>query len=381
MQRFAAPPVPRGESSVCFGNGSARPQAFTLIELLVAMAVLTLFVTVLLLVTDSSQKLWRRTSSSIQMFDAARVSYDVLTRRLSQATLNPYLDYYDSTWTRRDPGNTAFVPAHYGRASDLHFRSGPVAGAVNPTLQLPILGTPPSGTTYATHSAFFFAPLGFTDNNASYRDLPNLLNPVGYYVEFADDNADRPAFLNAAGLPARYRYRLVEIVQPAQGFKGYPALSDTTTSNDIDWITGANGLKPSTYKHTLAENVIAFVVRPEVAEKDATAAGLTKGWNLTDGYSYNSRAGRSGPKDMMQFSQMPPLLRIAMVTVDESAAKRLTTGNTPPAIFSTTGLFVDPDNLDTDIKTLEDRLAANGIQFHTFNSVVSLRAAKWSKAN
>ncbi|MBC8001055.1 MAG: Verru_Chthon cassette protein C [Opitutaceae bacterium] len=344
-------------------------RGFTLVELLVSMAVLSIFLVVLLMLTDISQKLWRRTSSSIQMFERARASFDVITRRLSQATVSTYLDYYDSSGARRNPTSTTFVPSSYGRASDLHFRSGVTSA---------ILG---SGIAAPTHGAFFFAPLGFTDNNASYRDLPNLVNPVGYFVEFANDASERPAFLQSAGLPDRYRYRLIEVVQPAQDFKGYPALTDTDLTNDSNWLTEAGGLKASTFKHTLAENIIAFVVRPELSERDAAAAGLPKPWNLTDGYSYNSRAGKINAKDKMQFAQLPPLVRVSMVAVDENVAARLTTGSTPPAVFDTSSLFLDPDKFDADLQTLEASLSAARVQFRTFSSVISLRAAKWSQAN
>ncbi len=359
---------------------SDKGRAFTLVELLVSMAVLSLFMIVLLLLTDSVQKLWRRSSGSTESFASARAAFDVMTRRLSQATLNTYLDYYDSSGSRR-PAITststaaekaaadAFVPASYGRASDLHFRSGLASG---------ILG---SGTNSAAHGVFFLAPLGYTDNHANYRDLPNLLNPVAYFVEFADDSAEVPQFLKNGGVPARSRYRLVEVVQPAQEFTGYPALSDTDPGNDNNWISAAGGLKGSVHKHFLAENVIAVVIRPELAEQDTAAAGLSEAWNLTNGYSYNSRAGRTAAKDKMQFAQMPPLIRLVMVSVDERDAARLTNGNTPPAAFDTSDLFVDPDKLEENLATLESRLVAARVQYHVFSSVISLRAAKWSNTN
>lgn len=348
---------------------SDKGRAFTLVELLVSMAVLSLFVVLLLSLTDSVQKLWRRSSASAGAFASGRASFDIVSRRLSQATLNTYLDYYDQSWNRRDSTNPTFAPAYYGRASDLHFRSG-VASK--------ILG---AGVQAVTHGVFFFAPLGFTNNDANYRDLPNLLNPVAYFVEFADDSAEIPQFLKNASLPARGRYRLVEVVQPAQDFKGFAALSDTDPVNDNDWISAAGGLKGSGHKHFLAENIIALIIRPELATQDAAAASLPTAWNLTTGYSYNSRAGRSTAKDKMQFAQMPPLVRLVMVSVDEHDAARLANGNTPPAAFDTSGLFVDPDKLEENLATLEQRLVAAHVQYHVFSSVISVRVAKWSNAN
>ncbi len=328
------------------------------------MAVLSLFVLLLSTVTDSSFKLWRSTQSSITMFDSARTAYDFMTRRLSQATLNPYLDYYNSQWLRRDSSNSAsFVPAKYGRASDLHFLSGDAAATL--------------GGTQQGQGVFFFAPLGFTNSNASFSDLPNLLNALGYYVEFGSDQNLRPAFL--ASLPAAQRYRLIENILPSQDFTFYQKFTDTNTTNDDQWITsglmGANSTR-----HAIADNIIALIVRPEVTQQDASLLGLTNTFDLTADYTYDSRAGRGlGSPFDSQFAQLPPLIRVVMVAVDEKSARRLTTGSTPPAAFKLNPIwFTDPAKLDEDLKKLADQLSAANVQFRIFNQVIALRGAKFS---
>jgi len=354
----------------------AGGRAFTLVELLVSIAVLSIFVLVLSTLSEGTFRLWRGTASSVQMFDGARAAFDIMGKRLGQATLNTYLDYYDASWKRRVPGNSSFVPAEYARASDLHFLSGRNAL---------VLG---NATAHPAHGVFFFAPLGFTDNSAAYRDLPNLLNPTAYFVEFGDDAGTQPGFLQGK-LPSRNRYRLVEVVQPSQNFTAYPKFTDgDDPSNDRDWITGTGGLAAATgAKHYLAENVIALVLRPELSERDALAISPgSKPWNpilaSNGNYTYDSRASVAPTANAItarQFAQLPPLLRVVMVAVDETSAARVANGSTPPAVFDTSTLFVDPDQLDADLALLEQRLASNRIRYRVFNTVLPLRGAKWNR--
>jgi uncharacterized protein (TIGR02599 family) len=275
----------------CHRHIAAAKAGFSLLEVLVSTAVLALFVVLLTTITDSAFRLWRNTQSSIVSFDAARTAYDALSRRLSQATLNTYLDYYDSTWQRRNPGNATFTPSRYGRASDLHFVVDDAAALM--------------GGNQQGHGVFFFAPLGFSNGNATLSDLPNLLNACGYYVEFGSDSSLRPPFLSA--LPERQRYRLIENILPTQNFDstcgGYPAFTDTNNNNDDLWITsglaGGNAVK-----NVLSENIIALIIRPEVAEQDATLLELANSFSLTTDYAYDSRAGRTGIS-ALQFAQLP----------------------------------------------------------------------------
>lgn len=350
----------------CSATGKALG-GFSLLEVLVSTAVLALFVVLLTAVTDSSFRLWRNTQSSVVSFDAARTAYDTLTRRLSQATLNTYLDYYDANWVRRNPSSSAsFIPARYGRASDLHFVVDDAAA---------LLGGDQQGK-----GVFFFAPLGFSNGNATLSDLPNLLNACGYYVEFGSDSELRPSFLSS--LPNRHRYRLVENVLPTQNFNtscgGYPAFTDTNNTNDDRWITeGLAG--SSSVRNILCENIIALIIRPEVAKQDATLLGLPNEYSLTStGYIYDSRAGRSGVS-ALQFAQLPPLLRVVMVAVDEKNAARLTTDSNPPTAFKlNANWFQNPAKLDEDLAALEAQLIDAKVDFRIFNQVIPLRGAKFS---
>lgn len=344
--------------------------AFTIIELLVTMAVLSIFVVLLFSVTDNSFKLWRQTASDIAMFDSARAAFDTLSRRLSQATLNTYLDYYKvagGSWIRRTPGDTAFVPNKYGRASDLAIFSGEAKG---------ILGGDQQG-----HGIFFFAPLGYTGGNASLTDLPNLLNPLGYYVEWGDDSTLRPAFLDP--LPKRSRFRLIEHIQPSQNFTYFEKFTDGNPNNDLpeDWIP-ATVASTGSQKNVLADNILALIIRPEVTSKEADLLGLADPWDLTEDYTYDSRAdeSRSHPPEDIQFAQLPPMLRVVLVAVSEKDAARLVgTGTAIPDAFKfQAGWFTDPAKLDTDLDALSKQLSDQNVQFRVFNQVIPLRGAKFS---
>lgn len=348
-----------------------RRAGFTLLELLVTTAVLGLFVVLLLSVTDSSFRLWRQTAADISMFDAARAAYDTMTRRLSQATLNTYLDYYDSQWKRRGAGHANFVPARYGRASDLAFYSGPADAVLTS-------GGPTSG-----HGVFFFAPLGYVAANATLADLASLLNPVGYYVEWGSDVTLRPSFL--ASLPARYRFRLIEAIQPSQNFSYYPQLTDDNRINDFpeNWVSATAG-HSSAVRNVLAENILLLIIRPELPERDVQElfGPSAKPWDITADYVYDSRAGesRSTNPEAAQFAQLPPMLRVVMVAISEKDAARLigNSSSIPTPFQLNPSWFQIPSNLEADLAALASQLAAANIQFRVFNSVIPLRSAKFS---
>ncbi len=101
------------------------PAAFTLVELLVSMVLLILIVAIVLQMSDQTGKIWHDSASKIQSFQDARAGFEAMTRKLSQATLNTYYDYYDAknrprkSLTGSDLVN--FTPSRYDRISDLHF--------------------------------------------------------------------------------------------------------------------------------------------------------------------------------------------------------------------------------------------------------------------
>jgi uncharacterized protein (TIGR02599 family) len=393
-------------------RGQSRA-AFTVVELMCSMGVIVMIMLILVGAVDQTRRVWSRATSKIGQYQAARSAFEALTRNLSQATLNTYYGLeYD------DLGN----PTAYHRESELHFVSGKAAQA---KLLEPLLdGRDP--LTFPTHSVFFQAPLGLTaeerigSSNSGqrlYGNLTNLLSAVGYYIEFGEDNnvPDFLAPLRTGGLaviPKRNRFRLMEVIQPAESL-GIFATSDylkTLNTKTTDWIqlalgkgTYPNGRAAQSSSWVRAENIVALVILPKLPERDRTPPGSPR-LELAPEYEYDSRptdaAGRrlrkeevnSNPVQRKQFNQLPPMVQVVMVAIDEPSAIRqeAITGENPPTW--TEELF-ERCNTDEDLledigdpaepssKSLIGRLAPNTgqrMEYRVYSADVIIRGAKWS---
>ena len=364
---------------------------FTLIELLVATTVLLLIMALVLSMTDQTSKVWRSSTAKIQSFQGARAAYDTMTARLRQATLNTYLDYYDNETPPepRNPSNgSSFVPYYYARDSDLHFVVDQCSNIFT--------GTP---ALHPAHAVFFQAPMGFT-TTSSYGPMQNMLNACGYYVEFNTDKPSFPPFLGSSTVVhERYRYRLMEFLQPSEAntiykypypVNGTPALYDQWFENFLPTTTSqVNSPTTGAPYHVLAENIIALIISPELASSDQSIA---------PNYTYDSRAGTI---TNVYHHQLPPLLRVVMVAIDEPSAIRLIPDGTTtaPTFISTlfqgtTKLFQTPynppfnasapvsnpppNNLDADLNTLSQVLIAHKVNYRIFDTDIAIRGAKWS---
>jgi len=351
-------------------SGSSWRNGFTLVEMMVATVILVLILALVASLTDQVGKVWKHSNSQIGSFEAARAAYSTMTMRLRQATLNTYLDYYDASGNQRTTANTStFQPATYARASDLHFVVDQ-AGTI----------VPGTSTTHPTQAVFFQAPLGFTLTTSSYGNLPKVLNACGYYVEFNTDKTYYPPFLNAATVKERYRYRLMEFLQPTEDLAIYSiANSSAGTPPAYDnWFNSF--LPPNVPKDNplrmLAENIIALVILPELSPHDQS------GTVLAPNYTYDTRAGTI---TTITHNQLPPLLRVVMVAIDEPSAMHLTPSGTttPPSLITgllsgTTSLFQTSSHLDADVNTLGQALAAQKVSYRVFDTDIAIRGAKWS---
>jgi len=361
-----------------------RAGGFTIVELLVAMAVLALIAVLVLNIMSQTSSAVRTANERVESFQSAREGYDSLTRLLSQATLNTYYDYYDASRNVRTVANSAdFVPSLYGRQSELHFLSGYgddkgtslVTGNWNPVSQ----------------SIFFQAPMGYAIDGA-YVGKESLLNACGFFVAFTSDASQRPSELagaQAAKMGDQYRFRLYRMSQPTESLKVYSgtdkswfqaALSDSAGNPAV---ARQNGIYP------MADNVIALVIWPKLPPSQEDYASPT----LAPNYNYDTRAPWiAGAQSQWttgiqpsQMHQLPPLLDVALVTIDENSAKRLlgsaTTADTALAALGIPGLkamFRDPKTMDTDLASLQSQLAAKGAKCRIFRSTIPIRSSKWS---
>lgn len=308
----------------------SRASGFSFVELLTVVAVLSILMTLIFSAIDGMGKIMQGSKVKVQSFQRARIVFESIGRKIGQATLNTYWDYDPPL----DQIKSGEVPKQYIRYSELHFISGAAKTLIGSG----------NGNVNPGQAVFFQAPLGMS----SVSNLPTLLNALGYYVEFGDDGSNRPTFFpnpSAGGPSVRYRYRLMEFSQMAENLSVYQ-------SGGYDWFQD----NLATASNPLAENVILLAVLPmESSQKDP------EGDDLAPDFLYDSRLDNHTPGTSQPDTahQLPPLVELIMVTIDETSAARLQ-GNsqTAPLQLGLEKLFLEAAKRDEDIQTLEDILNA-----------------------
>lgn len=339
-------------------------RAFTLVEMMVASVILSVILLLVFSITQQTGDAWKNSAAKIEYFQGARAAFETMTRRISRATLNTYYDYFDSNFKRRADyaGDAAalgsFLPYRYGRHSDLHFISGK---SIAPN--------------QITHSVFFQAPTGYSGED-DYKGLDAALNATGYFVEYAKDNY-KPTFLNAQ---PKYRYRLMQMTQPTEQLSIFSSSSDPR-----GWFTGPLGKSTDPYSanprpvYEVAENIVALIVHPKRSEREI-AAGLPE---LTTDFEYDSRTTQSWgatARQPLTQHQLPPLLEIILVAVDEQSFVRLNAAGTS-ADLGQSAWFKTTAALESDLKEFTDKLSdpTLKLKYQIFRSEVPIRSAKWSE--
>lgn len=318
-------------------------RGFTLIEVLVASAVLLLILGFLLTTVSQTSRVWRHSSDTIEAFQSAREAFDLITRKLSSATLNTYWDYQ----YKEVPGIGSY-PSGYRRESDLHFQTGP-------------------GLAGDSHTAFFQTFDGYTQDPADYGGMTQLLNDCGFYVLYSGDGSWRPP--TASGMPETYRHRLMQFTKPTEDMEWD---HDTEQGHEMGQPGDANFAEANT---PIGENVIAIAFLP----KHFTANGSEA---FGGGFSYDSRQGADNDPQPATANQLPPLIEVVLVAIDAQSAKRLDTGSTPPAEITAalSGRLQSPGQLDNDLQGIQNDLAEKGITARIFRATVPIQASRWSES-
>ncbi len=337
-----------------------RTAGFTLVELLVSTSIVLLLMLMLVSMTDSTSRTWRYATQKIEQFQGARVGFESMTRRLSQATLNTYWAV-DSRLVAKNQ-----VPDRYVRCSELRFVLGP--------MEKVLAGSPLQGGSYRTHGVFFQAPMGFVDDKVNYGGLNNLVNAWGYFLEVGQDGNPVPPFLEGT-VKKRWRSRLKEFMQPSEKMAVYKY------QDNGKWYTEPLSEKAPPVR-TLAENIVALVLVPKLAPDDAAARA---GKVLTKDFYYNTLL-EAEDEEIDSRHQLPPLVQVTMVAIDEASARSLEErfAQRPNLGVDVDGLFKEvaklqrsTDGVPGDIDELERRLAALKVSYRVFSSNVIIRAAKW----
>ncbi len=341
-------------------NLSRKALGLTVVDTLVSISILALLMVIISSVINVTGKMWKSTSGKIEGFQGSRAAFEMMTRKIGQATLNSYYDYFDNSG--RSASNPAYsgVPAVYGRQSELHFKVGKT--------MLP---------SQIGQAIFFQTPAG--ESGKTYTALTELLNACGYFIQFGSDSSisslsGRPAFLDAEKVPLRYRFRLMELSQPSEELKIYDAPSQAT-----DWVTIPLAKSPPLAR-VMAENIVALVFlpkKPDWEEKKDDALGAIR---IGANYEYDSRMPWSGGAQPASMNQLPPLLKVVMVAIDEVSAKRLQGASTePPNLGISADLFRSSEKLDIDLATLEKKLQEKHLNYRLYQTEIPLRGSRWSE--
>ncbi|CAN5794445.1 hypothetical protein BH09VER1_BH09VER1_19340 [soil metagenome] len=350
--------------------GSRR--GFTLVEMLVAVTVFLMILVVVFQVTKATTSIWKNSSGKIAAFAEARGAFEAMTRTISQATLNTYVDYEDSSGAFRDPGAIGtFVPTKYARRSDLQFLCGKGllsgSGLANPI----------------TQSLFFQAPMGYS-RSAGYKGMQGMLNACGFFVYYGTDMA-KPSFLPGS-LPNRNRFRLMQFLQPTENLSIYDSsvTGGSTVWNNKDWFIKALAADVASTSPTsvsqIADNVVALIIAPKNSASDDAASPA----NAIATYDYNTRD--PDPAKAYSLNQLPAVIQVVMAVIDDASAAKLGDSATPPNLTAGTN-FSNPTDLKTNLAILEKNLSAlpgnaagNTIplRFEFFTTEVAIPAAKWS---
>lgn len=390
---FALPPsaIPPPPSPLRHSPSALRhlPPAFTIIELLVATAVLLLIMVMLLQVTGTVANIWRSSSGKISAFQNARAAFGTIRDTLARATLNTYNDYVDAAGNPRTTNNAkTFVPAKFARASELHLIAGAAAEVV-PGAQ---------ATANPGGAIFFQAPLGDTQD-AALGGLNRALNSTGFYIQYGGtDDRLLPAWLQPL-LGTTKRFRLMQFVEPTEGLKVYGSTGNATY--DAGWLQAFTTPQTPAQERArvLAEDVPLLVFRPRLSPQDEAAAAAaigapapdasTAGSVLSPNFHYDSRAWQPGygaglvqpaARAGMMRNQVPPIVDVAMVSVDRQSLARFDqSSDTPPEPLQVpAGLFTDSAKLDDDLAAYARQLSAANIRFRIFRTSVAIKGAKWS---
>lgn len=335
-------------------------KGFSLIELMVAMGILSVLMLMLTVVLDQVQEAWTYSESRISQFREARLAFDLVAKNLGQASLNTY-------WDLKDEDEDGLVDGYFA-TSELHFTVKRAEDINANSSQQPV-----------GHAVFFQAPLGFSNE---YRNLTNLFNGRGYFVAWGSDRRFRPGWVRSS---ERYRYRLMEFRPPAESNQvfedGAEERSQKQPQEFTEWFKHGLSVGEGDFEshlNPLAENIITMIISPRDSLQGGSGSRDETLSDIAPNYTYDSNEPEDGVGGILQ--QVPPLVRLTMIAIDDSTMARLGESTSPPTEI---GPLVEkaPEstrNYEADIAQIVRGLDEAKISHKVFSTMVLLRSAKWS---
>jgi len=383
-----------------------QAQGFTLVEVMVSVTILVVLMMIVANFVSLVQRTWVRSNSQVSQFREARIAFDLLTRNLSQATLNAYWENEFDKLGNDSAGQVITKAKNYIRQSELQFVSGPTVGSNG-------LFASGSAPNYPGHGVFFQAPLGITSRatptaSTGVADTENMVNLMcgrGYFVEWGSDEAFRPTFLSQIGsVPTRFRLRLMEYSPTAEENKIYRPDYRPIVEHTKQWFQDAltSQAKSGSEKETspaatrpVAENILCLVISPQTSATSANApgSGTAKPYAIAPQYVYDStlvtNPGATANSGSAQGTRhlLPPILKVNMVALDHLAGEQLSFNDTlrQEIVSAVGGMFNNAANLEKDLEgtveepgTLKKLLMTKRLNFRIFTTSIALKQSRWS---
>jgi uncharacterized protein (TIGR02599 family) len=373
--------IPYDPLMACPAPMHSEEPAFTLLETLVSLSIFLMIMVSLVSVANLASRIKTRMEGNLGTFQEAAEAFDDLTRHLRSATLNTYISYYpDPTLVGSDgqgmvEGVTGYLaPRVYVRKSELHFVV--CAASKNAT---------GDASLHPTGAVFFQEPIGYTTDTVNgYFGLSSPLCSTGYFIEYSDNSDFLPSF-RGKKLQGTKRFRLMRFLDTTENMAVYSSpygALDSWISAPLQLTGNSRPVRP------VAENIVALILTPKLAPGD-TASG-TGDRGFPSDYTYNSKilvnsgtdlgiSVTSTPVQPTQQHQLPPIVNVTMVAIDEISAKRLAAqaGSAAPDL-GLSDLFQSVDKFDDDLVTLKATLQQKHLNYHVFQTDVALREAKWN---
>lgn len=261
--------------------------AFTIVELLVAMSVLVVILVLLVSMSDQAAKLWRDGGNHAQRRSNGRALLQFIAREIAMAAAPASSSYLVSAGGSSAEANLQFLASMPESSGSATFIPD---GLLNP------------------HAIFWQAPIA---KNTTAGDIAC----VGYFLRWNTATTGV-----ARGELCRY------YTDPADG--GNYRVYTKENGLPANWLANIDTVAPGAagnYRGWFADNVIAFWVRLLDA-KDRPITANADGDKISGGYGFDSTRGyRDADGLIYKAPAFPAAVEIALVTVEPTAASRITT--------------------------------------------------------